>query len=95
MELGPNAALVSTPYEYTDHPHSSSLLLKLVEKPIIPKIKLLTNPEFISLVRNEWKSSRSMDEMAGGLTGYMKQRDTKFSFPDLLQSYFPGNLPHS
>ncbi len=80
-ELGPNAALVSTPYEYTDHPHSSSLLLKLVEKPIIPKIKLLTNPEFISLVRNEWKSSRSMDEMAGRV---------KMFIPSLETSYITG-----
>ena len=77
-ELGPNAALVATPYEYSDRPDSGSLVLKLLEKPTLPKIKLLTNSEFISLVRSEWKSSRSKDEMARQVRQFIPGLDTSY-----------------
>ncbi len=80
-ELGPNAALVPTPYDYSDQPDSGSILLKLLERPTLPKLKLLTNSEFVSLVRSEWKASRSRDEMA--------ERVRKF-IPGLETSYITG-----
>ncbi len=80
-ELGPNAALVATPYDYSDQHDSGSLFLKLLERPTLPKLKLLTNSEFISLVRSEWKSSRSMDEMA---------RRVREFIPGLETSYITG-----
>lgn len=80
-ELGPNAALVATPYDYSDNPDSGSLAMKLLERPALPKLKLLTNTEFISLVRSEWKSSRSREEMA---------RRVREFIPDLKTSYITG-----
>ena len=77
-ELGPNAALVATPYDYSDQPDSGSLFLKLLERPTLPKLKLLTNSEFISLVRSEWKSSRSKDEMAKRVREFIPGLDTSY-----------------
>ena len=77
-ELGPNAALVATPYDYSDQPDSGSLMFKLLERPTLPKIKLLTNSEFLSLVRSEWKSSRSKDEMARRVREFIPGLDTSY-----------------
>ena len=64
MEIGPNAALVSGPYAYGKHVSGLSLAGKIFERPVYPKFKLISNPEFISLVRSEWKSSHSKEHMA-------------------------------
>lgn len=77
-EIGPTAALVSSPYDYTDNPDSHSLILKLLERPTIPKLKLLTNSEFISLVRTEWRSSRSKNAMAERVRRFLPSLDDQF-----------------
>lgn len=77
-ELGPNAALVATPYDYSDKHDSGSLLFKLLERPTLPKMKLLVNPEFISLVRSEWKSSRSREEMAKRVREFIPGLETSY-----------------
>lgn len=77
-ELGPNAALVATPYDYSDMPDSGSLIMKLLERPTMPKMKLLTNSEFISLVRSEWKASRSRDGMAKRVREFIPGLETSY-----------------
>lgn len=80
-ELGPTATLVASAYDYVDKPDPHSMVMKLLEKPAIPKIKLVTNREFLNLVRTEWKSSRSKSAMA--------ERVREF-IPDLNDSYLDG-----
>lgn len=89
-EVGPTAALVASPYDYTDSPDSHSLLLKLLEKPAIPKLKLVTNPEFINLVRTEWKSSRSKAAMAERVREFIPTLKT-----DLLESHGLSGIRNS
>jgi (S)-2-hydroxyglutarate dehydrogenase len=63
-EVGPNAVLVSGPYVYKGLSNSeSSLLKKIFEWPNRPKLKLFTNPRFLSLVWQEWRSSLSKSQM--------------------------------
>ena len=77
-EVGPTASLVSSPYDYTDSPDEHSLLMKILEKPSIPKIKLAVNPEFINLVRTEWRSSRSKNAMSKRVRGFIPSLEDKF-----------------
>ena len=63
-QIGPNAAPVFSPYAYEG---ISERLLDpfraILEKPIMPKLKLLTNREFLSLAGSEWESSLSRSKM--------------------------------
>ncbi len=57
-EVGPNAVLVSGPNVYRGLAGSTGQVLhKLFERPITPKVKLFSNPRFVSLVWHEWRSS--------------------------------------
>ena len=57
-EVGPNAVLVAGPNTYSGLANTPwELLSKVVERPIGPKLRLMTNPSFISLVSQEWRSS--------------------------------------
>ena len=63
-EIGPNASLVSGPFVYKGTSSSiSEFISKILERPILPKLKLFTNAKFLSLAWNERKSSASKDEM--------------------------------
>ncbi len=77
-EVGPTASLVSSPYDYTDSPDEHSLLMKILEKPSFPKIKLAVNPEFINLVRTEWRSSRSKNAMSKRVRDFIPSLEDKF-----------------
>lgn len=78
-EIGPNAALVSGPYAY-DEKSSSALkfLEKLLERPLIPKIKLLTRRKFLALAWDERKSSASKDEMSKRVREFIPSLSTEF-----------------
>lgn len=77
-EVGPTATLVGSPYDYTDTPDQKSLALKILERPALPKMKLVTNPEFLSLVRTEWKSSRSRSAMSERVRRFIPSLDDSF-----------------
>ena len=81
MEIGPNAALVSGPYAYGEHVSRLALAGKIVERPVYPKFKLISSPEFISLVRSEWKSSSSKEHMAARVRRFL---------PSLEDSHLDG-----
>jgi hypothetical protein len=52
LEIGPNAALVWGPYGYLrGDPNRRLSEIDLFARPIMPKLKLFTNMEFMSMVR--------------------------------------------
>ena len=60
-QIGPNAVVVPGPYVY-----SGIGLTKLggfLRRPVVPKARLLTNHDFLSLLAGEWRSSLSKSEM--------------------------------
>lgn len=77
-EVGPTASLVGSPYDYTDSPDRHSLIGKIFEKPSLPKLKLAVNPEFLNLVRTEWRSSRSEGAMAKRVRQFIPSLEDKY-----------------
>lgn len=77
-ELGPTATLVASAYDYVDHPDRHSMMLNLLERPSMPKIKLVTNREFLNLVRTEWRSSRSKEAMAERVREFIPSMSDRF-----------------
>ncbi len=73
MELGPNAALVWGPYGYLrGDPNRRISDIDLLARPVLPKLKLFTNMEFLSMVRQEWKSSTHRDAMIGRISQFVE-----------------------
>ena len=63
-EIGPNARLVGSPYGYRKGDlNRRNRYNDLLSLPLLPKLKLFTNLEFLSMVRKEWKSSTFQGEM--------------------------------
>lgn len=77
-EVGPTATLVGSPYDYTDSPDKHSLVKKIFESPSSPKLKLALNPEFLNLVRTEWRSSRSRNAMAMRVRQFIPSLDDSY-----------------
>jgi L-2-hydroxyglutarate oxidase len=61
-EIGPNAVMVTGPYVYEGLGLRS--LSKLFARPSRPKLNLLTDADFLSMVANEWRSSLSKNAMS-------------------------------
>jgi len=64
-EIGPNAVPVPGPYTYRgffDDP--ADLVRKFFESPVVNKLAVLVNPEFMTLATQEWASSISKRAMA-------------------------------
>jgi L-2-hydroxyglutarate oxidase len=59
-QIGPNAAMVTGPYVY----HGVGWSLgEIIEGPVGPKFKLLSNPTFLSMAAKEWRNSISKRAM--------------------------------
>ncbi len=54
VEIGPSAVPVFSPYSYRG---IGPIMSKIMTRPMGNKLRLLTNPEFITLCAQEWKSS--------------------------------------
>lgn len=64
-EIGPNAVPVAGPYAYRGIVgNPSDLSNKLLGRPLRNKLRLLVNPEFVTLAAEEWASSVSKKAMA-------------------------------
>lgn len=78
-EVGPTASLVSGPDKY---PRSDAELRKgpsdLLSRPLMPKARLFLNREFLSLVREEWRSSASRSHMARRVKKFLPGMDEKY-----------------
>ncbi|WP_188681764.1 NAD(P)/FAD-dependent oxidoreductase [Thermogymnomonas acidicola] len=71
-ELGPNAALVAGPYVYSGFSESPLQALSwLFERPVLTRLSLLTNLEFLGMVRSEWESSTSPEGMVRRLSSFI------------------------
>lgn len=63
-QIGPNAAPVFSPYAYEGiSERLLDPLRTLFEKPFMPKLKLLTDREFLQLAWSEWESSLIKNKM--------------------------------
>jgi L-2-hydroxyglutarate oxidase len=63
-EVGPNAALVAGPYVYQGFTGGATQLFStILERPVLPKLKLFTNRDFLSLVWSEAEKSVSKRAM--------------------------------
>src|SRR3989454_1894086 len=83
-EIGPNAVPVAGPYTYKGFfKNPIQALEKILEPPMMNKIALLYNKDFLTLAGEEWKSSIFKSEMA--------RRAQEF-IPELKRDYFikPG-----
>ncbi len=64
-EIGPNAVPVAGPYTYKGFfKNPVQALAKLLEPPMMNKVALLYNKDFLTLAGEEWKSSIFKSEMA-------------------------------
>ena len=85
VEVGPTAVPVLGPYTYFGlAPNILAGFLKFVERPLVPKFKLWTNRDFLSLAASEWRGMLSKHAMAERVRAFL---------PDLKDSYLvrPGN----
>jgi (S)-2-hydroxyglutarate dehydrogenase len=83
-EIGPNAVPVAGPYTYKGFfKNPIQALKKILEPPMVNKVALLFNKDFLTLAGEEWKSSIFKSEMA--------RRAQEF-IPELKRDYFvrPG-----
>ena len=82
-EIGPNARLVISPYSYKKHdPNKRQGNEDIFSLPLLPKLKLFTNIEFLTMVRDEWKSSTFEREMV--------KKVRKF-IPDIKEEMIEGS----
>ena len=82
-EIGPNARLVISPYSYRkDDPNRRQGNKDIFSLPLLPKLKLFTNIEFLTMVRDEWKSSTFEREMV--------KKVRKF-IPDIKEEMIEGS----
>jgi L-2-hydroxyglutarate oxidase len=61
-QIGPNAVLIPGPYVYSGI--GLSKLTAFLERPMLPKARLLMNRDFVALVAGEWRSSLSKKAMS-------------------------------
>jgi L-2-hydroxyglutarate oxidase len=74
-QIGPNAVMVTGPYVYKGLGIRS--LRRLLSSPAGPKLRLLANREFFSLVADEWRSSISKRAMCGRVRAFIPGLDVR------------------
>lgn len=75
-EIGPNAVMVTGPYVYEGLGLRS--LSRMFARPQRPKLNLLTNADFLSMVANEWRSSLSKNAMCGRVRRFIPGLSHRF-----------------
>ena len=75
-QIGPNAVMVTGPYVYTGLGLHS--LTSLLDRPTVPKLKLLADADFLSMVANEWRSSLSKRAMCERVRRFIPGLDHSF-----------------
>jgi len=74
-QIGPNAVLVPGPYVYTGV--GLSELDAFLDRPVPPKLRLLANRDFVSLVAGEWRSSLSKKAMCDRVRRFVPSLNTR------------------
>ncbi len=72
-QIGPNAVMVPGPYVYSGVGLMGAA--SYLERPVDPKVRLLLNREFISLLVGEWRSSLSKGVMCGRVKSFVPRLD--------------------
>lgn len=78
-QIGPNAVMVAGPFVYGGPGLRD--LASLASRPVLPKLNLFANGQFLSLVANEWRSSLSKRTMCERVRRFVPGLD-----PDMLNS---------
>jgi len=68
-QIGPNAVMVPGPYVYSGLGLRQSA--SFLDRPVEPKLKLMANSDFLSLVAGEWRSSLSKSAMCGRVQNFV------------------------
>lgn len=74
-EVGPNAVLVAGPDTYRGIGGLRELLGMVVERPIVPKLRLFSDRAFLSMVSDEWRSSLSKAAMCSRVRALIPTMD--------------------
>jgi len=74
-QIGPNAALVTGPYVYRGFGIESPA--GLLRPPMGPKVGLVTNGTFVSMVASEWRSSLSKSAMCSRVNKFLPGLDSR------------------
>lgn len=78
-EIGPNASLVYSPYSYEGDPGLlKSILYGVNGMPLYPKLKLLTNKDFMNIVKSEWRSSINKTQMCNRVSSFLPELDSSY-----------------
>ena len=72
-QIGPNAVAVPGPYVYSGI--GISKLPSFLQRPAMPKARLLTSRDFAALLAGEWKSSLSKSAMCGRVRRFIPALD--------------------
>jgi L-2-hydroxyglutarate oxidase len=77
-EIGPNAVMVAGSKVYEGFFDSIPQLIgKIFERPILNKVKLAANMEFLQLALEEWQSSISKNVMVGRVRRFIPKLDSR------------------
>jgi len=93
FEIGPNALPVESPDAY-DKSHSIGMLSKLMERPVMNKLRLLSNARFINLAAKEWGSSSKsgmVSRISEFIPGIKNSPVGKRGFSGIRSSVIDGN----
>lgn len=72
-QIGPNAVMVPGPYVYWGIGLTKSAAF--LDRPLEPKVKLMANSDFLSLLAGEWRSSLSKRAMCGRVRNFIPGLD--------------------
>jgi len=72
-QIGPNAVMVTGPYVYSGVGLGETAAF--FDRPVEPKVKLMTNMDFLSLVAGEWRSSLSKRVMCDRVRNFVPGLD--------------------
>jgi (S)-2-hydroxyglutarate dehydrogenase len=72
-QIGPNAVVVPGPYVYSGV--GLSKILSFLDRPVLPKARLFTNGDFVTMVAGEWRSSLSKRAMCERVKNFVPGLD--------------------
>ena len=78
-EIGPSATPVASGYAYYFPYNTISDLVKVfLDPPVVPKLKIMANRSFISLARDEWRSTLSRKHMVRRMKRFLPNIEEKY-----------------
>jgi L-2-hydroxyglutarate oxidase len=75
LEIGPNAVPVGGPYSYREGTLRNFEISPLFKRPLLPKVSLFFNSQFLNLAMTEWESSISQRKMIQRINSFIPGMD--------------------